>query len=318
MYTNYRYCNMHNISYSPQFLDKTAPSPSEGVRHIKKYLLLGSALLLFTSASTHAQEDPWKHDFSVGADMSRYRYKEKFADTHNKNAWMKLESNQVGVFGAYRLSYNSFFVEPSVQLNYGHARYVSWNPRRLHPCAAEPTLMFEGRLLTGYSFVLSDMSVAPYMGIGFRHKQDDSTLINDKLDDASLKLKRVNMLPHYFGGIEAKYTFDDSWSMKINAEIKKSFSGRLYCYDRNQAPSPTVFDQKGWGASIKGMFYHHFEKIRLGIGAAWDVWYVKRSKDEYGHHRKRTDLGGVLWGYGASHEPKNVSNLGKIVLEVSW
>ena len=260
------------------------------------YLFCGTALAGDTS-----------HRFTLGADAMRYTYTES-TDTTPK--LMSLKSNQFGGYAAYTLSQDDWFFKPEATLNYGYAKYDNWR----HPQymgASEITWLFEGRLLGGYDFkILDDLTLSPYIGIGYKHRSEDDQLTDDvahgKRDDTERSL-RVNRSWYIPIGIKARYDFTPQWFITGTIEYDHRFWGKHYDYAKQMAPSPLIFNQhKAYGIQGELMLGRHFEKNTLEVGPYFAWWKATKSNKINSKKYIRGRLGmEEEWESNGSYEPSN-------------
>ena len=245
------------------------------------------------------------HKFTLGVDVISYKYSES---TETVPKLMSLKSNQFGGYAAYTLSRDDWFFKTEATLTYGYAKYDNWR----HPQymgASDPTWLFEGRLLGGYDFKISDdLTLSPYIGIGYKHRSEDHQLTDDKdhgRKNDTERPFRVNRSWYIPIGVKAKYDFTPKWFMTATIEYDHRFWGKHYDYAKQMAPSPLIFNQhKGWGTQGELMFGRHFEKNTLEVGPYVSWWSAKKSNKLNSKKYIRNRLGGEEeWESNGSFEP---------------
>ena len=276
-----------------------------------KHLKTLNSILALTAATTSFADD-FKHEFTVGADWHKCGYREKFETHLTTQDWMTLKSNQFGVNGAYKFTYNDWlFVQPEVRVSYGLAKYEG-DGSPFFPTMSKPTLLFESRILGGVQYKPIDtFALSPYVGIGYRRISSDGTLTNHANSDSSNKSVRVAMWWYMATGIDLKYDFADKWFIKGRYEFDYLLSNsKTFSYNENSCPSPKEFRQRGWGQLVEGQIGHTFDNgVTLAVGPYYKYWKIKRSPDvEYKMWTRGELQGKKLWLFGETHEPKNYTH----------
>ena len=241
----------------------------------------------------------FKHDFTVGIESFHYHYDE----TVNNKKLMEDKGLLFGINGAYQLTYkNAFFVRPEARASYGFTEYS--NPKgkdRNQPHT--PNFLVETRFLTGWQFhPIKQLTLAPYTGIAYRHKQDDSSQLKSKENIGGRK--RINKLWYVPFGVRGQYDFSNCWFIQGMAEYDWMLKGEQLSYDTTRYPSPLVFKQKkGYGLKGEMLAGYRFDKVSVSFGPYVHYWNIEKTKVVRCHSQ---DNAGRVYG-GSSYEPKNTT-----------
>jgi hypothetical protein len=247
-------------------------------------LLFAFVFLLLTTA-LFAQEK--KEVWEIAPEIFYMEYEEPGIMT-NKGTLLG-----VGVSYAY---HKQFMFKLEGRASYGKVDYNSTNTGSDKNI---PDTLFEIRGLLGYDIKLSEsLTMTPYIGLGYRYLQDDSSG-TITTTGARGYLRASN---YYYNpvGIETVMVLDHGWSFGVTAEYDYFLEGRQKS-DLSNANSNyndlTNRQNSGYGVrgsiQIRKHVTDHFYFLEPFI----NYWEIDKSDDANITHA------GVIWGYG--WEPKN-------------
>jgi hypothetical protein len=234
---------------------------------------------------------PWTHDFSLGAEIMNYHYKEPdvYQRYDGDKKWMDMKGALFGVHGSYRLTYgDTLFLQPEGRLLIGREAYRAGDNSGIEIKTRRdiPDLIAEPRLLAGGNIaLLSSMTLSPYAGIGYRLKIDDS-------EQAIVRSKSIYFNGHVFGcyrksnyiyvplGVEAKYQVSDVWFLSARGEYDYVIKGWQYTRtEKSVISEPTVTDEQKGTHGIKGEVSvgYQFDKVKLSLTPYCYYWHIGNS-----------------------------------------
>nr|MBU1327908.1 autotransporter outer membrane beta-barrel domain-containing protein [Candidatus Omnitrophota bacterium] len=156
--------------------------------------------------------------------------------------------------------------------------------------------MWEVRGLAGYDFYVSEtLAITPYVGIGFRHLNDN---MGGRSSTTGARGYDRNISYLYSPiGVDVTTTFENGWNVKLRLEYDKFWDGNV---ESHLGSIPGYYDiendqDKGYGYRGSVMFKKKGETMDFIIEPFFRYWNIKDSK-------YTTDPGGTTW-----LEPKNNS-----------
>jgi hypothetical protein len=224
----------------------------------------------------HPQD--YKHDFTLGLESFHYKYEESTPEHKNL---MHLKNMKYGVNGSYQFTWqDKLFVRPEFRWAYGHEDYQNFRGKKSE-MKHIPSMIVEPRLLIGSPLnIISNLTLSPYTGVGYRYKWDDESDIKGK--DNIAGYKRINKLWYVPLGMIFKYDLTDQWHVQGMAEYDFMIEGKQYTYIKNRAPSPIMNKQtKGFGLRAELLVGRQFEKVSLSVGPYINYWKIEKSKKTF-------------------------------------
>jgi hypothetical protein len=170
-------------------------------------------------------------------------------------------------------------------------------------------MIAEPRFLMGGKFeLMKQISLAPYTGIGYRFKNDDSEEV--KCNDGTLlgHYRKSNYVYLPLGAY-LNYIINDTWSVSLKGEYDLLLKG--WQYSRTLTSTPVTFKQKnGYGLKGEVSVSYTYNKLKFSVSPYINYWNIRNSKRSYVWDR---DVGG--WN---SREPYNVTFESGMRLGVSF
>jgi hypothetical protein len=250
--------------------------------------VLGLVLcFVFALAGRCFAEAPPKHALEIGPEFYFLSYKEP--------GEMKESGMMYGVSGSYT-RHNSKNMMFRAELS-GAGGIVEYeNSGTMDDI---PDFAFEARGLLGLDFNTTEkLILTPYVGVGYRYLNDDSSGKGTTTGQAGYE-RESNYL-YLPIGVEGDMRLSDDWSLAPKVEFDIFILGRQISHlsDANPAFGDVTSDQdSGYGVRGSVRFVRSGEKVDLVIEPFIRYWNIDKSKDS------SVTYSGVIVGYG--YEPKN-------------
>ena len=203
---------------------------------MKKILIL-TLCLQFCGVAFSFAEPFKKHNWEIGPEVSYIRYEEPDV--------MEEKGIMYGLEGSYTYHDNWMFKVEGDGM-YGQVDYTSANSGSVDSI---PDFKFEIRGLAGYDFPVGQTAyLTPYLGLGYRYLNDDSS---GKL--SSTGAAGYERESNYFYtpiGLQAVTELNSNWSLGFNAEYDHLWFGKQISHLGDAVPDDGTVrnDQKdGWG-----------------------------------------------------------------------
>lgn len=208
-----------------------------------------------------------KHKFSLGLELFPYSYTEPNL--------MKIKGVFYGINGSYSFSpREEYFVRFEARLVGGSTDYSS---NGTGDCSKKaPNKLFETRILYNKYFQThKNVGLTPFIGLGFRYKEDDSTgFITTTGHTSYLRESRYLYVPV---GILMNYSLQKGWGLSVSGEYdiflvgsqKSSYLGAGF--ERHQ-------QRKGYGLRSEILLEKTFDKYILSIGPYINYWNIRDSQ----------------------------------------
>jgi hypothetical protein len=185
-----------------------------------------------------------------------------------------------GINGSYRLTWkDTLFIQPEGRILYGKHDYrtgikdkVNW-----YSGTAIPALVYEPRLTVGGKIpIMNKLTLAPYTGIGYRFKSDDSEKV--KINDGRmLAFYRKSNYVYIPFGSQAEYALNDTWSVSLKGEY--DWIVKAWHYSRLPEHIPTTFKQpNGYGLKGEASISYLYNKVKFSISPYVNYWNIRNSK----------------------------------------
>lgn len=264
---------------------------------MKKRTFLFICLLCVLTAPTVAEAvEERAVDVEVGTEISSITYKEPGV--------MRDEGVMYGITGSLTHRHpladsdNKLMARVEGKYSYGHVDYEA---------AVSGTLdyiedhMWEFRGLLGCTMQKSERTtITPYIGIGSRYLNDDSS--NMQASSGAYGYERESRYIYIPMGIETETQFEKGWGVNITLEYDYFLMGRQMSHisDVDLGYNDIKNDQdNGYGFRGSFLVTKESEKVDFLFGPFIKYWYVEHS--DY----QPLTYNSVLEGYGV--EPKNNS-----------
>lgn len=263
------------------------------------------SLVGFFLSSAQAETTPiFKHDFSLSIEAMKYFYKEpngtqdEYSRQHGA-AWMDNTGYLFGIGGSYRLTLkDKLFIQPEGRILYGKHDYRNgckedvW----LKTKREEPALLYETRLLTGGRIpLISQLTLSPYTGIGYRFKNDDSEKV--KCNDGSVRgyYRKSNYVYIPFGAY-VDYTINDAWAVSLKGEYDWMIKGWQYTRSPRLYKPSTNKQPNGYGLKGEVSVSYLYKKIKFSVSPYVHYWNIRNS-----------EVVNFPYPYGGAREPYNIT-----------
>ena len=226
-----------------------------------------------------------RHKFSLGLELFPYSYKEP--------NMMKANGVFYGINGSYSFYLGKdYFLRVEARLARGKTNYSSNETGR--DSITTPNRILETRILySKYFQVYPKVEISPFIGFGFRHKQDDSS--GQVTTTGHIGYLRKSNYYYVPVGFSMNYDLQKGWGLYISGEYDiflrgKQESYREYTIKNNQS--------KGYGLRSEILLDKTFDKYIFSIGPYINYWNIKDS-DNY------SVLCSNCGNYHYFYEPKN-------------
>lgn len=260
---------------------------------VRKTIVLTTIIACVAHAEPPQKKKDFTHDFIVGLESFKYHYGEA---TPNMPNFMQLNGMMYGMNGAYQLTYkDTVFIRPEVRWAYGHTDYTNGKKGTDYELDQIPSMIFEPRLIMGSLLKATEqLTIAPYSGVGWRYKRDDSVDIITKNNFPGVN--RINKSWYIPLGARFQYDVNDRWNLHGFLEYDWFVSGRQSTYRKDHIrlarvhggghvpyrttyiPSTPVYKQNnGWGAKAEVLIGYRFDKVGIAFGPYIHYWHIQKS-----------------------------------------
>lgn len=233
---------------------------------INKLLIISSIILInipvIALAYSNDDYDQADNKFSLGLEAFPYLYKEPNV--------MKMDGNFCGINGSYSFYLEKdYFLRAEIRLAKGNAKYFSYETGSMKNI---PNTLLEPRILYSKSLRNSFLDISPFVGVGFRYKEDDSRG----------KVTTTNYVGHlrrsyyYYVpiGLFMNYALQKDWSLDIIGEFDIFLQGTQKSYSNDKL----IFKQsKGYGLRSEVLLNQTFDKYIFSIGPYINYWEIQSS-----------------------------------------
>ena len=213
--------------------------------------------------------------------------------TYTEPGLMREEGFMYGITGALAYRNDNYMLSVEARADLGQVDYSSGSSGKINNIDDN---IWEIRGLAGYDFEMAEtLAVTPYVGIGYRHLNDNMGGRTSTTGAAGYDRKiRYVYSPI---GIDVTTAFENGWNIKLRLEYDKFWDGDV---ETHLGSIPGYYDiendqDKGYGARASVMFKKKGETMDFIIEPFYRYWSIKASK-------YTTDPAGTTWV-----EPKNNS-----------
>ena len=206
---------------------------------MKKIIILTLCLQFSGVVFSFADEPFKKHNWEIGPEVSYIRYEEPDV--------MEEKGIMYGLEGSYTYHDNWMFKVEGDGM-YGQVDYTSANSGSVDNI---PDFKFEIRGLAGYDFPVGQTAyLTPYLGLGYRYLNDDSSgkVSTDRIHAGYERESNYFYTPI---GLQAVTELNSNWSLGFNAEYDHLWFGKQISHLDDVDPSvySTIKNDQdsGWG-----------------------------------------------------------------------
>lgn len=262
---------------------------------MKKLIIVTMVFTFIITSESFAEipESPGRDlGIEVGFETSYINYEEPDV--------MEEEGLMYGVVGSYtfRNSRNNYMLRAEGRFSFGEVDYTSVSTGSMNNVE---DYILELRGVVGYDFpVLEATTLTPYIGIGYRYLNDDSSGMTTTTGHVGYK-RESN---YYYTplGIETMTALDNGWSIGLTLEYDHFWKGiqKSHLSDANLGFNDVENDQnEGYGCRASIKFQKKSERFDYVIEPFIRYWEIKKSEIS------AVTYSGVIIGYG--YEPENTS-----------
>jgi len=229
----------------------------------------------------------FSHTFSLGLEQAWYRYVEPDIyqmmpyNTYGAR-WMNLKGNLWGAYASYRFTWqDKLFVQPELRILYGKHQYNRGQKNNIANKTRHqiPSLLHESRLIVGgnMSLMNKNMTLSPYMGIGYRFKNDDSESVRTS-QGHKLGFYRKSNYVYVPLGASVDYAINNTWSVSLKGEY--DWIVKAWNYTRNKTiPKPAIDKQpNGYGLKGEASISYLYNKVKFSFSPYLNYWNIRNSK----------------------------------------
>jgi len=211
--------------------------------------------------------DHSKHKFSLGLELFPYSYKEPNL--------MKMHGLFYGINGAYSFYLGKdYFLQLEARVAGGKTNYSSSTTGS--KSTKTPNKLLETRILYNRYFqVRKNMDLNPYIGLGFRYKED-----HEKGKSTTGHIGYLRKSNYYYVpvGLSMNYNLQQGWGLHISGEYDIFLEGKQKSYlsfktiKNNQT--------KGYGLRSELLLEKTFDNYIFSIGPYINYWNIKNSEPD--------------------------------------
>ena len=268
---------------------------------MKKVLVLTICFMFVGVGSISAQSETStllkKHTFEVGPEISYRTYKEPDV--------MKEKGMMYGLVGSYTY-HSKIMLKAEGRVSVGWVDYS--NSGKIDDIR---DYLLEVRGLGGYDFSISNSFITPFIGIGYRYLNDDSS--GEVSTTGALGYERESYYLYSPIGISFITGLRDGWSFGGTLEYDYFWWGKQKSHLSDVNPGYNdISNRQKKGDGLRGsiIFQERFKKVDFKAELFIRYWNIKKSNTE-------------TWTYygtpiGYAWEPKNVSTEIGIMLGVRF
>ena len=225
--------------------------------------------LVFVVGAENVIAQPLKrHTFEIGPQLSYIIYKEPDV--------MKEKGMMYGLIGSYAY-HNKIMLKVEANGSWGKLDYT--NSGKISDIT---DYMLEGRGLVGYDFLIAQVhSVTPYVGVGYRYLNDDSS---GRISTTGARgYERESNYLYSPIGLEVNVQLGDKFYVKELIEFDYFWRGWQKSSLSDAIPGlndPTNTQKKGYGARAYIGFLIVTNRIDFEVGPFVRYWNIKKSEEE--------------------------------------
>jgi hypothetical protein len=222
--------------------------------------------------------------FDLGAQFSGYRYQEHLVPD---SEFMHIAGVNFGVtLDATKAFENQFFLTGNLRGTYGSHEYkggdVDINTGATIPSkhSGEDDFMFEARLLGGYDFMFpeafnnsADISISPYIGLGFRYLDNDGSGADTNGVDGYERYSHYFYLPV---GVNPRIRVSNTSRVSMNLEYDQLLYGWQVSSIGDAFPGTgDITNNQHGGYGLRGNVMYEWPK--WAIGPFFNYWNINQS-----------------------------------------
>lgn len=252
-----------------------------------------------TTFLTAIPNDNSKHRVSFGVELFPYSYKEP--------TLMKINGLFYGINGSYSFYLGKdYFLQLEARAAVGKTNYSS-NGTGSHGTKTANKLLETRILFNRYFQVSSNIDIHPFIGLGFRYKEDDA---DGNLTTTS-HIGYLRESNYYYApvGLSMHYNLQQGWGLYVLGEYDIFLEGQ----QRSHLKFKTVKNNqsKGYGLRSEVLLEKAFDKYIVSMGPYINYWNIKDSDRDCIFCRS-CEL------YHCIYEPKNITKETGIKLKFTF
>jgi hypothetical protein len=259
--------------------------------NMKKLLVFILAALAAVMSLNAEELQNKRHNFSIGAELSSYKYKEPGSNGHS----MSLSGTLKGIWAEYIMKGKPYAAATEVPYTYflglegsfltGNMDYDGWLVST-NPPPAPPTYtkykvsgiddyIAEMRFKTGaLAQAGKNLEIQPYTGLAARYIEDNLQKRNP------YGYQRTDLYIYIPFGVKAKVSLPRNWALTLGGELDWLLMGKQNSRmsDINPYYNNLTFDQSnGYGARLSARGDKAFKKTGIFIEPFFRYWNIKES-----------------------------------------
>lgn len=248
-------------------------------------------------------DDTSKHKFSLGLELFPYSYKEPDL--------MKMNGFFYGINGSYSFYLGKYyFLQLESRAALGKTNYSS-NGTGSHGTKTTNKLLETRVLFNRYFQVSSNIYIYPFIGLGFRYKEDNSNGIKTTTGHTGV-LRESN---YYYVpvGLSMHYNLQQGWGLYISGEYDIFLEGKQKTSGSLSSNTFKVINNqsKGYGLRSEILLEKTFNKYIVSIGPYINYWNIKDSDTDRIFCRS-------CGAYHYFYEPKNITQETGIKIKLTF
>ena len=229
-----------------------------------------------------------KHKFILGLELFPYSYKEP--------TLMKMRGLFYGINGGYSFYLGKdYFLQLEARASQGKTNYSSNGTGSIG--TKIPNKLLDTRILFNRYFQLNqNIDMHPFIGLGFRHKEDD---ISGKVTTTG-HIGALRKSSYYYVpvGLSMHYDLQEGWGVYISGEYDIFLEGKQTT--DFTAKNLKHNQSKGYGFRSEILLEKTFDKYIFSMGPYINYWNIKDSARDYIFCK-------ACGVYHYTYEPKNTT-----------
>ena len=233
----------------------------------QKFIAIVITCFMFTGVESSFSGQMQKNTWALGPEISYIEYVEP--EVMKEKGWL------YGIGGSYTY-HQKLMLKAEGRFSYGTVDYSSPISSTMDDI---DNYIVEFRGLGGYDFTVSEASVlTPYIGIGYRYLNDDSSMKVTSIGARGYERESK----YLYSPVGVKFIADlkDGWSMGAMAEYDIFWWGRQISHLSDACPclnDPKNRQTRGYGLRGSVEFQKKVKRVAFAVGPFIRYWNIKES-----------------------------------------